>query len=78
MALRSAAAQAATLLRLRGARPASLWVPLARRFSATPFASDGTLPCIPCTKFSTVVSTLRDWVNFCESVRTVCLDDFLA
>ncbi|KAG0563994.1 hypothetical protein KC19_8G074300 [Ceratodon purpureus] len=43
MALRSAAAQAATLLRLSG-RPAvtqSLWVPLARRsISTTQFASD--------------------------------------
>jgi hypothetical protein len=44
MALRSAAAQAATLLRLRG-RPAvtqHLWAPLTRRsISTTQFASDG-------------------------------------
>ncbi|XP_024356663.1 uncharacterized protein [Physcomitrium patens] len=42
MALRSAATQAATLLRLRG-RPAltqSIYVPLARRFSTTQVASD--------------------------------------
>lgn len=40
MALRSAAARAATLLRLRVAQP-GLWVPLARRtISATRFASD--------------------------------------
>ncbi|KAG0556565.1 hypothetical protein KC19_11G063000 [Ceratodon purpureus] len=45
MAFRSAAAQAATLLRL-STRPAaqSLWVPLARRISSTPFASDEVRP----------------------------------
>ena len=42
MALRSAATQAATLLRLRASAPtASLWVPLARRFSTTQFNLEG-------------------------------------
>jgi glycine cleavage system H protein len=63
MALRSAAAQAATLLRLRSSC-SQLWVPLARRFSSSQFASSHVEPGLHYAKS-------HEWVKVDGDVGTV-------